>query len=153
MDEKAILEFQAIAGSVLPKSDKDVRPGEQMGFTVEEVRNFIKRQKRCKGQSYELSAGTNDDLTVQLPGTARVLLGFAFYITKLGEAVEPDGLVSLQVNNEKVLENVFVTFFGPDFTDEEYYFIPRPLSGQDDIKFTVTGVVDQYQLNVIYYYL
>jgi hypothetical protein len=153
MDAKSLLELRSIAGNVIGRNDEDVRPGDMMGLDVEQVRNFIKRQKKCQGEEYELSMGRNEDLSVRLPGTARVLLGFAFFITKIGEAAEPDGHVTLEINNEVIVRNVFVEFFGPDFTDEEYYFIPRPLSGKDDIKFVVDGVVDVYTLNVIYYYL
>lgn len=145
------LELQAIAGRVMPQNDKNVRAGRNMGLNVEQVQNYIKRQKRCKGQSYNLGAGDNSGLLVQLPGSARLLLGFVFDFSEVAKVA--DGLVSLQINNEIVIEDVFVNFFSKDFTDEEYYFIPRPLSGQDDIRLTVKGVTDIYTLNVNLYYL
>lgn len=151
MSNKSQYELDQIAGNVRPRNDKNVRPGDRMGLDIQQVQNYIKRQKRCKGQSYDLGAGTNDDLQVQLPGTARVWLGFVFAFSKLAGVIE--GNVSLVINNEIVVENVFAEFYGKDFTDEEYYFMPRPLSGQDDIKFKVTGVTDTYTLNVNAYYL
>lgn len=147
-------ELEQIAGNIRPRNDKNVRPGDRMGLDIKQVQNYIKRQKRCKGESYALATGDNTDLAVQLPGTARVWLGFVFSfsaVKNVGGLVV--GNVSLVINNEVVIENVFVDFYGKDFTDEEYYFIPRPLSGQDDIRFTVKGVEDTYTLNVNSYYL
>jgi len=133
--------------------DADVRPGKRLGLSVSQVRDLIKREKRCKGFNFDLATGDNNNLRVQLPGTAYVWLGFVFSFSKLQAAQEPDGTCSLVINNETVVEDVFVQFFGPDFTDEEYYFIPRPLSGQDDVKFVVNGVSATYTLNVNTYYL
>jgi len=135
----------------LTGGDTDVRPGKRLGLSVEQVRELIKREKRMKGEQFPLSTGDNKSLTVTLPGTAYMLLGFAFSFDKITASV--DGLCSLKINNDTVVDEVFVEFFGKDYTDEEYYFVPRPLSGQDDIKFNVNEVTATYELNVILYYL
>lgn len=150
---KKAYELQSIAGAIPPRNDRNVRPGDRMGLSVSEVQNYIKRQKRCKGSNYVLSTGDNDGLQVQLPGTARVWLGFVIEPTNFEDGTIPEGLLSLIINNEVVIEDVYINFFGKDFTDEEYYFIPRPLSGQDDISFRVKGVDSAYTLRVNNYYL
>jgi len=146
-------ELERIAGNVLPPNDKNVRPGKRMGLTTPQVQNYIKRQKRCKGQNYTLSTGDNSDLVVQLPGDSRVMLGFVLDFSSKGNNTIPTGEMSLQINNEIMIDSVFVKFFGQDFTDEEYYFLPRPLSGQDDIRLSVKGVESTYNLHVNFYYL
>lgn len=149
--KKSNFELENIAGRVMPQNDKNVRPGRNMGLNVKQVQNYIKRQKRCKGQQYPLGSGDNSSLQVPLPGSAHVLLGFVVAFSEITKNV--DGICSLIINNEIVVEDVFVEFFGKDYTDEEYYFIPRPLSGKDDIRLTVKGVTDAYTLNVNFYYL
>lgn len=149
---KQRFELEKISGNLRPRNDKNVRPGDRMGLTPEQVSNYIKRQKKCKGESYALSTGDNTGLIVTLPGVARVWLGFALKLTALGGAAS-SGLVTLTINNEVVIKDVFVDFYTNEFTDEEYFFMPRPLSGQDDIEFSVKGVNDKYTLNVINYYL
>lgn len=132
------------------RPDKNVRPGDRVGLTDEQVQDLIRQSKRVKGQSYDLSVGSNENLSVQLPGTSYMLLGFVFAFSG---ANPPSGNAKLTINNEIVVDSSFVEFFGSDYTDEEYYFIPRPLSGQDDIKFSVNDVDLEYTLNVNYYYL
>lgn len=150
---KQNLELEAIAGRIRPRNDKNVRPGDRMGLTPEEVRNYIKRQKRCQGEKYDLSTGDNPGLQVQLPGTARVWLGFSVLFTGVAGGVPPLGDMTLLINNEVVIDDVQVQFYSADFTDEEYFFLPRPLSGQDDIEFTIKGVQDPYTIHIVNYYL
>lgn len=135
-----------------PRSDGNVRPGDMMGLTVDQVQQYIKRQKKAKGFSQLLTLGDNNTVDVKLPGSARVMLGFSLDGI-LGAGVVLNGQVTLQINNEIMIENVPVKFFSAAFTDEEYYFFPRPLSGNDDIKLFVKGVTAVYTIESIFYYL
>lgn len=157
---KRAFESKAISGKVQrvqtptgarlrERPDTNVRPGDRMGLDSAQVQELIRSAKRVKGQSYDLSVGDNENLSVQLPGTSYVLLGFVFGFS----ISSPTGNGTLTINNEIVLDSCNVNFFGSDYTDEEYYFIPRPLSGQDDIKFSVNDVLATYTLHVNYYYL
>jgi len=134
-----------------PIINNNTYPGKRMGMTPEEVQDYIKRQKRCLGKSFTLVTGTNDDLSIQLPGTAYMLLGWA--ILPREEAGVTLGDVSVRLNNEIMVDKVDFSFFGPDFTDEEYYFIPRPLSGQDSFSFNIDNVTDVWTAKIIFYYL
>lgn len=155
-------ENQAISGKIgsngqkliRPRNDKNVRPGDRMGLDTEQVRQYIKRQKKCKGELFSLDTGDNPGLQVNLAGSARIWLGFALQVTEFtGGTSDPKGNLTVMINNEKVIDDVFIEFFSSGFTDEEYYFMPRPLSGRDDIEFIVNGVEAKYTLNVINYYL
>ena len=141
-------------GSLIPnRSSQNVHPGDRMGLnTIQAIQDYIKRQKRVIGQSYQLSAGSNPALQIQLPGTARVLLGFAITPTLLAGA-EQTGLLRMTLNNEIMIEDTYVGFFGNLFTDEEYYFIPRPLSGNDNFAVQIDTVITAYTANFAFYYL
>lgn len=134
-----------------PNIDISAYPGKQMGMTPQQVREYIKRNKRCLGKSFPLTTGVNKDLSIQLPGTAYLLLGWAIAPTE--ETGVTLGDVSVRLNNEIVVDKVHHEFFGKEFTDEEYYFIPRPLSGQDSFSFSIDNVTDSWTANVIFYYL
>jgi len=138
---------------VNPRWDTNVRPGDQLGLSAQQVRNFIARSKRAKGIIQSLAVGDSGDIPLQLPGTAKLFLGFAFQQTALASASDLTGELSLTINNDLLINNTHVAFFGSGFTDEEYYFIPYPLSGKDDIKFTINSVLTLYTAHIIVYYI
>jgi len=142
-------------------------PGQvQMGVqqknqpSIEEIRKLIKRQKRLKGFSFDAPVG-NSTFNIQLSGTARLWLGLAMY------GIEEEGpenplccttfqnisQVVLQINNEIVIDQLDPNFISFGLNDTEYYFIPRPLSGTDEIsvKFTNTGINTETCRIVVYY--
>lgn len=134
-----------------PQINLNAYPGKRMGLTPEEVVDYIRRQKRCLGKSFALTTGSNKDLDINLPGTAYLLLGWAIEETEgLGISL---GDVSVRLNNEIMVDSVFWEFFGKDFTDEEYYFIPRPLSGNDVFTFKIENVSAVWTAKIIFYYL
>ena len=118
-------------------------PGQQKGLSKSQVQTFIKDQVRRKG--FAFSGGTAPtDFPLQLSGTARFFYGLAWN--------NAFGLFTLTINNEVVVENTFMRFMQFGFTNQDYYAINRPLSGQDDIKLTITGLAgyNNEQLEVVY---
>jgi len=108
-------------------------PGVEPGMSIDQVRQVIRNQKRARGFRQALSAGASNSFSIELTGTARVFLGFSItFEDGLAPASLPDSF-SITINNEIVILNVFPQFFTQKFMDDEYYFIPRPLSGQDTI--------------------
>jgi len=136
---------------LVPNVKNNAYPGKELGWTMEQVHEFIKRQKRCLGKKFPLSTGSNKGLSIQLPGDAYMLLGWAIEPTE--ETGVTLGDVTVRLNNEIMVEEVHFKFFGREFTDEEYYFIPRPLSGQDSFSAAVDGVTDSWDANWVFYYL
>jgi len=126
-------------------------PGVNPGMDIEQVRQVIRNQKRTKGFSFDIEAGASNNFDIALSGTARLFLGFSL-APAVGaiEANAPDQF-TLVINNEIVIEQVFPEFFGADFMDDEYYFLPRPLSGQDTITATFNGVNSFTQKLIVYY--
>jgi len=123
--------------------------GEEL--SIEQVRAIIRRQKKARGFRLGLVAGANADLDIQISGDARTFLGFAVLFANVAPGAVATQM-TMTVNDEIVINQVPPLFFTPDFMDDEYYFFPRPLSGQDDIELniTVTGGTLDF-LFVVYY--
>ena len=137
--------------------------GQQLGTVpIEKIRGFIKRQKRLKGYSYEVPVGASS-FDLNLSGTARLLLGIA--VLPKTVSVEGDAPIcycgfseitamQLTINNEIVVDTLNPNFLTYKFNTNEYYYIPRPLSGTDQItlKFVNTGA-NLEGIEVVLYYI
>lgn len=127
-------------------------PGQQMGDkSIEQIRGIIKRQKRLKGYSFQVPTGASS-FDLDLSGTARILLGIAL-VGQGGTGFTEITTVQFKVNNEIVIDQVspnILTFY---FNNNEYYYIPRPLSGRDQltISFQNNGANTELCDFVIYY--
>lgn len=158
---KSMYELQAIANQLnpdgslkpLPPNSTNVYPGKRMGLTPEEVQEYIQRQKKSQGYEVSIATGDNNSLrNVELPGDARVMLGFALdFLDTAGNPVT--GKLKMELNNEVMIDDTNITFFDSNFTDSEYYFYPRPMSGQTKLKISVMGVANAYTLIANFVYL
>ena len=118
-------------------------PGWQKGNAPHEVQAFIRDQVRRKG--FVFSGGTTpQDFKLTLSGSARFFYGLTFE-NKIGT-------VTLTINNEVVFENVSARFLQFGQTNQDYYAVNRPLSGQDSITITITGFAGytNEQMEVVY---
>lgn len=127
-------------------------PGVKPGMTIEQVRAVIRRQKRARGFRFGVVAGGGaaNVFDIPLSGTARVFLGFSLLFDETVPASVPLD-ITITINNEIVIDQVPPGFFNPAFMDDEYYFFPRPLSGQDTITLTVNGTAIIDLLLIAYY--
>lgn len=120
-------------------------PGQQNGASIEKVRNFNKNMVRRKG--FRFSGGTTATVfEIKISGTAKFLLGIAFLNSTFG-------LCSLSINNEIVFQDVDTGFFSFGNTEQDYYAVNRPLSGQDDISLSITGDAPYTNQPFIIYFL
>lgn len=132
-------------------------PGQQVkGMSIDQIRTLIKKQNRIKGYNFSVVTGTNN-FNLQLSGTARILLGLALVPRTLTASIGNNGFinitgVTLKVNNEIVIENLDPNFLTNFFNNDEYYYLPRPLSGTDEITLTFTnpGATEQASLAIYY---
>lgn len=126
-------------------------PGQQKGFSIEAMRTLIKKQKRVRGFRFQLVTSVQS-FNINISGSARIFLGFAF-------SFSPDTLANfppffnLTINNEVVIQDVNPNFFTSRYMDDEYYFLPRPLSGQDDITLDTQAAGAAITLDVGIYYI
>ena len=136
-------------------------PGQQIGGkTIEEIRSVIKRQKRLRVYQFICPIGSSE-FNLNLSGTARILLGIAFFgVTGKFEAFNSFGQFidvtqcQFTVNNEIVIDQLDPNFLTQMFNNNEYYYIPRPLSGTDQLtmKFINTGA-NAETVNMVLYYI
>jgi len=59
---------------------------------------------------------------------------------------------SFKVNNEIIIDSLDPNFISNFFTNDEYYYLPRPLSGTDQITITFTnpGATENTSLAIYY---
>ena len=134
--------------------------GQQLGnVSIEQVRGLIKRQKRVRGYAFNCPIGSSE-FNLDLSGTARILLGIAFFGTNgfndlstgWGRFVNVTS-TQFTVNTEIVIDQLDPNFLTQNFNNNEYYYIPRPLSGTDQLtmKFINTGGATELVNMVLYY--
>jgi hypothetical protein len=132
-------------------------PGQQVkGMTIEQIRTLVKKQNRIKGYTFGVATGTNN-FNLQLSGTARILLGLSLIPRDPGTSIATQGFqdvtgVTFKVNNEIIIENLDPNFLGNMFNTDEYYYLPRPLSGTDEItiSFNNPGATENVSLAIYY---
>lgn len=136
-------------------------PGQQIsGKSIEEIRSIIKRQKRLRGYQFICPVGSSE-FNLNISGTARILLGIAFI--GLPKEPGPTGIFAnfvevtqcqFTVNNEIVIDQLDPNFLTNYINNNEYYYIPRPLSGTDQLtmKFINTGSRAE-TVNMVLYYI
>jgi len=139
-------------------------PGQQVkGMNIEQIRTLIKKQNRIKGYTFSVSTGTSN-FNLQLSGTARILLGLSLIpqseelFPASAEPIAIQGFkrvnsVTFKVNNEIVIESVNPNFLGNFFQNDEYYYLPRPLSGTDELTITFTNPGATEVVNLAIYYI
>lgn len=116
------------------------------------VQKFIRNQKKSKGFNFAIPAGVNTQFGVPLSGEARLLLGWAIIQTETA-ATDLSLDCTIVVNSEVIVNKVDPQFFSNEFTDSEYYFYPRPLSGQDVITYAASGQGNTNNHHVTFYYI
>jgi len=108
-----------------------------------------------KGYSVNAIAGTQT-YTISQPGNMGQLVGCTIYATASGAAITTE-TVSLTINSNQVIDNIPARAISPQTNNHVNNAMPffplyRQLSGNDDIKFTVTGS-GNLTLNLVLYFL
>lgn len=104
--------------------------------SIDEVRKFIKNQRRNKGYALTIPTGTSQ-FNLDLSGSARLWLGFLITMPQKapGDPTLFPQALSFTLNNEIIIDSVHTQFFTWYANDSEYFEQNRPLSGKDDITF------------------
>jgi hypothetical protein len=133
-------------------------PGQQVkGLSIENIRTLIKKQNRIKGFNFSVATGTQT-FNLQLSGNARIMLGLSLIPREVGTAVATRGFqhitgVTFKVNNEIIIENLDPNFLGNFFNTDEYYYLPRPLSGTDEITISFTNPTATELVSLAIYFI
>jgi len=125
------------------------------GQFLSEVANFGAVGIVFKGYSVNAIAGTQT-YTISQPGNMGQLVGCALWATTSATAITTE-TVSLTINSNQVLDNITARSISPqtdNHVNNSMPFFPlyRKLSGNDDIKFSVTGA-GSLTLNLVLYFL
>lgn len=129
--------------------------GTQMGFSIGELRDFIKLQKRCKGYDIQTTVNTTTYEKLVISGNAKILLGFNLS-TKIADIANLSShSATLTVNNETIFENINLQFLNPNYNwkEQEYFPFPRPLSGSDDVTLAIKSGASADLVFVELYYI
>lgn len=126
-------------------------PGQQKGFSIEAVRTLIKKQKRTAGFRFLLETSSTQ-VPLAISGSARIFLGFILDLNPFTVTNFPPHM-DLVINNEIVIDQTNPVFFTKQYMDDEYYFFPRPLSGQDNVILKFDAAIAETTLDVAVYYI
>ena len=129
--------------------------GWQEGLDMAQVQKIIKRQKRIKGYSLSTPTGRTT-FNLELSGTARIFIGFSLQPIVQATATDIDNFpneVQQTINNEIIIDRAHPVFFGQGYTDEEYYQLIRPLSGQDTITLVLNNTAAATTMGLVIYYI
>jgi hypothetical protein len=119
---------------------------------IDTIRDFVKKQKKTRGYTLPLAVGENT-FNLTISGSARVLLGFA--LCKADNSLANIGATAMKltINNEIIIDSVNPNFFGSNFTNEGYYYFPRPLNGSDTVILVLTGTTSEQIASLVIYYI
>ena len=129
-------------------------------MSIDQIRTLIKKQRRIKGYSFTVPSGQSTQ-NIQLSGTARILLGIAM-LPNFKAAVNTNPYtvgfqniteVTLKINNEIVIENLHPNFLSNFLNDDEYNYLPRPLSGTDQIILVFNNPNLTENVSIAFYYI
>lgn len=127
-------------------------PGEQLDKTIDEVRKEYILCRKIYGELYNLNVGQNNDLTVNLPASARFLIGISYYSAFQNDAENP--LISYRLNNSLIIQKTPVrALIVNNLNSQVYYPIGLSLSGQDQHIVNINEINQAKAVSVIFHYV
>lgn len=129
MAQKRVIRVKRTDSDGIPRMESDLA-------NIDNIKKWIKKQKYSKGFSFGVNPGPNP-IPIVLGGSQRIMYGLNVY-SETAFVGDPD-LISLEVNQEKIIDNVIwweynpQGFIGNIFKIAEYHSLCRPLSGSDSL--------------------
>lgn len=117
-------------------------------------RDFVQSQIYTKGFSYKSQANVTNNEAPQLGGKARFLHGICFY----GDFnfINDRDILSLTLNQEVIIDKVIWWNYNPQgaggniFKREQFFGIPRPLSGSDSVITQLT-TINAHDYDIVFF--
>ena len=123
-------------------------PGQNMGLSLDQVKNLVDNAKKVQGVTFISIAGTTTP-NVQLPATAKMIKGFVF----AGNVVNTDTF-DLLINEEKVVSTGSVQAYQANTGKplNAYYELARPVASSTAItlNYTSAGAGNNIIFQVVY---
>jgi len=126
--------------------------GPPKAATIQDIREFVKNQKKSFGQRITTAAGSQVEIPLIFPSAAAFMLGFCFVQEPGTPAVGvPFGTINVLVNNEQFVSGVPGPALDVTGKSFEYYEYPRPLTGVDKVVLQITDTASRVVNFTIYY--
>lgn len=119
-----------------------------------ELQNFNNRQIYTKGFSFTSQAGTENQESPILGGKARFLHGITVFNNSAN--ITDEDVLSLTLNEELIISKVIWWAYNPQgavgniFKREQYFPLPRPLSGSDSLT-TLYKTANAHNYYIVFY--
>tara|TARA_R110000868_G_C10964734_1_gene768980 strand:- start:707 stop:1159 length:453 start_codon:yes stop_codon:yes gene_type:complete len=111
-------------------------PGQNMGASLEQVKNLVENSEKIVGVSFTSAAGTVTP-NIQLPATAKYIKGFVFTNTVNTDTFD------LLINEERAIANGSSFAFTADTgkpNNKSYYEFMRPVASATAVNLNYTSV-------------
>lgn len=121
---------------------------------MHKVHEFADRQEYMKGFNFNVNAGTVTEQPIQLGGQARMLRGLVVFNPNAN--LTDEDTFSLVVNNELLIDSsVWFAFnpsglYGNTVKEAQYFPLPRPLNGNDDVKINYNSI-NSHTVHFVFY--
>lgn len=128
----------------------NAHPGQNMGLSLADVKKLVDNAPKVVGTTFTSSAGTSTP-NVQIPATAKYIVGFVFTVVATGIISDT---FSLLINNERAIDNSAVEPYtaqnGKPFNG--YFDFFRPVAGATAINLNYTSIAggDQVTFQIVY---
>ena len=127
-------------------------PGETEGIPLSRVRSSYENCNKIYSQTENLAVGTNNDIVINLPASARYLVGISYYSPFENSVESP--LFSYELNNSIIIQKTPVRILLPSNLESQvFYPIDLPLSGQDTHLIDVTNVTQVKNATFVFHYI
>ena len=127
---------QVVNASAFGKTN-NAYPGQNMGLSLEQVKQLVNEAKKIQGTSFNTAIGTVTP-SIQLPATAKFIKGIIFSGT-----TDPADTFDLLINEERAISTGSVTSFQQQTGKPQigYYEFMRPVASATAINLNYTSVV------------
>lgn len=119
-------------------------PGQNMGKTLEEVKNLVENSEKIVGVTFTSAAGTVTP-NIQLPATAKYIKGFVFTNVLAVDTFD------LLINEERAIANGAAFAFNADLgkpSKKAYYDFMRPVASSTAVTLNYTSPVGGQLINL-----
>lgn len=119
-----------------------------------ELQNFTNKQIYTKGFEYSTQAGTPNNFPIVLGGKCRKLHGINFFCD-INSQTEEDK-IGLVINQEQIINDVVWWAYNPQqFSGNvqkgnQFFALPRQLSGQDSVELNVASATS-HKIFIVFY--
>ena len=146
-EQIAKLAGRAVVTSASYGKTNNAHPGQNMGLTLADVKKIVDNAQKVVGSTFTSAAGTSNP-SVQIPATAKYIIGFVF----TGSAATDT--FSLLINEERAIDNSSTSPYlaGTGKPVDGYFPFMRPVAGATSINLSYVSIAggNQVTFQIVY---